>query len=120
MITPIALLVLSLARAVRPHGFIVGVGGINGQIGTTREYSKISYQIDDLRNPVSFPYDSYCRDAGASSPVDMKLANDGGHHTVTFAFDVGAQHTGICKIEVFDPNDPSGTIVQIKYALKIP
>ncbi|KAJ3034146.1 hypothetical protein HDV00_005403 [Rhizophlyctis rosea] len=95
----------TLASTVSAHGFLYGAGSLSSDTkGTVRDIAKISYQIDDLRNPTTSG--NFCRGAakGAVTPISLKNGQD---FTVTIAFSNGAQHVGDCWVYIVDANDQS-------------
>jgi hypothetical protein len=107
--------------AVTSHGFFVGPGTSAAAArapGPVRDYSKISFAIDDLRNPSSIsispvPFianSPVCRGAAPTGPVAVSLFN-GQAFTVTQAFSLGAEHIGPCQIELFPASDPTQSVI---------
>ncbi|KAJ3096810.1 hypothetical protein HDU96_000639 [Phlyctochytrium bullatum] len=92
---------------VSPNGFG------NSGLGSVREYSKITFQINDLRNPTDEGV--LCRGTERGEPTPVFMPSSGGYHSVLMSFAIGAQHIGDCGVEIFDADRP-GERTQIAFA----
>ena len=109
------LLLLGTLGYVNAHGFLYHAGPMPSADakGTVRDYDRVSYQIDSLRNPLVSP--SLCRGASPRAPIPIKLSENEDFQ-VTLALSIGAQHVGPCSIEILDADDLSKPGVQIASA----
>ncbi|KAJ3099532.1 hypothetical protein HDU97_002975 [Phlyctochytrium planicorne] len=97
---------LMAAPRVQGHGMIVSPNGFGDSgYGSVREWYKVGYSINDLRNPTYSG--SICRGTGrGNDAANVYMQGNGGYHSVTLAFSIGAQHIGECGIEIFDADNP--------------
>lgn len=75
---------------VDAHGFLYSQLPIQApiQAGTVRNIKVIDYEIDALRNPMTYP--NICRGAARTAPVPISLTN-GVSASITLAISVGAR-----------------------------
>ncbi|KAJ3110700.1 hypothetical protein HDU96_006357 [Phlyctochytrium bullatum] len=99
------------ASITSAHGMFYSPNGRGGPgAGSTRGYSEIASNIDNLRAPSNGQ--PLCRGRGTSgSLVPVRFGPSGSTHTVTLAFSVGAQHPGPCTIEIINPQTNEVTLV---------
>lgn len=83
---------LSLFQAVLPHGFMMGITDCETKqsLQKARGYDKISFAIDDLRNPSIV----LCRD---EAPIQAVIV-DPGEICVSLAISDNANHKGACEL----------------------
>ncbi|KAI8843717.1 hypothetical protein BC829DRAFT_400668 [Chytridium lagenaria] len=83
-----ALLVACALPSVTAHGMLVSPNGFGSSgVGSVRDYYKVNYQINDLRNPTY--QGDICRRTGRSSNPTPVYMSNGGYHSVVLAFSVG-------------------------------
>lgn len=95
---------LQLFQIVTSHGFLFSPNIKN--IGSIRGIENIAYNIDLLRNPTSID----CSTLSKGKQTSIEL-NENEYHSVYIAASIGAQHKGLCRMEVIDPN--TGEIIEI-------
>ncbi|KAJ3412194.1 hypothetical protein HDV05_001104 [Chytridiales sp. JEL 0842] len=103
LLSLLAALLLTFPSATQPHGLLYSPNGFGGPgAGSTRQYERISYFIDSLRNPVIGS--NFCRGTSANTKyVPVTVPRTGGFHTITLAYSIDAMHVGPCWVEIIDP-----------------
>ncbi|KAJ3216388.1 hypothetical protein HDU67_009523 [Dinochytrium kinnereticum] len=99
----LTLAALLLAAGANAHGMLVSPNGFGASgMGSVRDYYKVSASINDLRNPNG----QLCRGTGRGQATYVNMPSNGGYHSVTVSYSIGAQHIGDCGIEIFDADSP--------------